>query len=160
MGGRRVSEHIPEGVNSVGVYLVVGDANAALQWYGDNLGASEVMRLNGPGGHGVMHAELDIQGTLVMLADANSEWGTAPPGELSNFSLSVYVPDCDAVFDRCIAGGATALQSMQDQFWGDRAGKLRDPFGHVWMIMTHKEDVSPEEMQSRFAAMMAGPETG
>ena len=71
-----------------------------------------------------------------------------------------YVPDCDAVFDRCVAAGATALDAVTDQFWGDRAGKIRDPFGVAWMIMTHKEDVSPEEMQSRFAAMTAGPETG
>ena len=112
------------------------------------------MRLAGPGGNGVMHAELDFHGTPVMMADANREWGTAPPGEFATFSLSLYVPDCDSVFKQCIAAGAAELQPMTDQFWGDRAGKIRDPFGHVWMIMTHKEDVSPEEIQSRFDAMM------
>ena len=152
-----MTTHIPEGSNSVNVYMVVDDADAAMKWYAEHLGAKETMRLPGPGGHGVMHAEIDVAGTVVMLSDANPEWGTAPPGELSNFSLCVYVPDCDSVFDGCVAGGATPLQPLEDQFWGDRAGKVRDPFGHVWMIMTHKEDVSPEEMQSRFEAMMAEP---
>ena len=101
-----------------------------------------------------MHAELDFHGTQVMMADANRRWGTAPPGELATFTLSLYVPDCDSVFSKCLAAGAAELQPMMDQFWGDRGGKIRDPFGHVWMIMTHTEDVSPEQIRSRFEAMM------
>ena len=149
-----VTAHIPHGSNSLGVYVIQNDTDAAIRWYVENLGAKETMRLKGPGGTGVMHAELDFHGTLVMMADANPQWGTAPPGELATFTLSLYVPDCDAVFGRCLAAGAVELQPMMDQFWGDRAGEIRDPFGHVWMILTHKEDVSPEEIQSRFDAMM------
>ena len=148
--------HIPEGASALAVYVVQSDADAAIRWYAENLGAKETMRLPAPGGQGVMHAEVDFDGTLVMMSDANSECGTAPPGELSTFTLTLYVPDCDAVFERCVAAGATALDPVKDQFWGDRAGKLRDPFAHVWMIMTHQEDVTPEEMQSRFEALMAG----
>ncbi len=150
-----VTSHIPDGANSVGVYLVQSDTDAAIRWYVENLGAKETMRLTGPDGQGIMHAELDFQGTLVMMSDANPQWGTAPPGELSTFTLTLYVPDCDAVFEQCVAAGATELQPMMDQFWGDRGGTIRDPFGHVWMIMTHKEDVSPDEIRSRFAAMMS-----
>lgn len=153
-----MTSHIPSGANSIGIYVIQPDTNAAIKWYVDNLGAKETMRLDAPGGSGVMHAELDFDGTVVMMSDANPEWGTAPPGELWTFSLTLYVPDCDSVFKRCIAAGATELQPMSDQFWGDRAGKMRDPFGHVWMIMTHQEDVSPEEIRSRFAAMMSGGE--
>ena len=149
-----MTAHIPDGANPVGVYLVLSDTDAAIRWYTENLGAEETMRLRGPGGQGVMHAELDFHGTQVMMADANRQWGTAPPGELATFTLTLYVPDCDSVFKKCLAAGAVELQPMMDQFWGDRGGKIRDPFGHVWMIMTHKEDVSPEEIQSRFDAMM------
>ena len=149
-----VAAHIPDGANSIGIYISQSDTDAAIQWYTKNLGARETFRLDGPGGHGVMHAELDFYGTTVMMSDANSEWGTAAPGELSTFTLTLYVPDCDAVVAGCVAAGATTLEPVQDQFWGDRAGKVRDPFGHVWMIMTHKEDVSPEEIRLRFAAMM------
>ncbi len=155
-----MTAHIPEGWNSVLVYLSLSDTDAAIRWYVENLGAEEKIRLTGPEGQGVMHAELDFHGTKVMMADANPQWGTAPPGELATFSLSLYVPNCDSVFEQCIEAGAAELQPMTDQFWGDRAGKLRDPFGHVWMIMTHKEDVSPEESQSRFDAMMRGGNSG
>ncbi len=150
-----MAAHIPDGASSLSTYIVLADCDAAIPWYVENLGAEETMRLAGPGGHGVMHAELDMHGTLLMMSDANPDWGTAPPAELSSFTLTLYVPDCDAVFARCVAAGATELQPVQDQFWGDRAGKIRDPFGHVWMIMTHKEDVSPEEIRSRFDAMMS-----
>ena len=150
-----MTNHIPEGANSLGVYISQSDTDAAIEWYVANLGARETMRLPGPGGHGVMHAEIDLQGTSLMMSDANPEWGTAPPGELSNFTLCLYVPDCDAVFQQCIAAGAVELQPLTDQFWGDRAGTLRDPFGHTWMIMTHQEDVSPDEIKSRFEAWMS-----
>ena len=152
-----MTKHIPDGSNSVGVYLTLSDTDAAIRWYIENLGAEEKMRLAGPEGHGIMHAELDFHGTQVMMADANPQWGTAAPGELATVTLSLYVPDCDSVFKQCVDAGAAELQPMTDQFWGDRGGKIRDPFGHVWMIMTHKEDVSREEIQSRFDAMMCEP---
>ena len=89
-----------------------------------------------------------------MMSDANADWGTTVPGELSTFAFTLYVPDCDAVFQRCLAAGATELQPIADQFWGDRSGKLRDPFGHTWNIMTHTENVPPEEIKARFEAWM------
>ena len=148
--------YIPEGAHPLAIYVTQTDTDAAIRWYAENLGAKEKLRLPGPDGNGVMHSEVDFSGMLVMMSDANAQWGTAAPGELSTFTLCLYVPDCDAVFDTCVAAGATALEPVVDQFWGDRAGKLRDPFGHTWMIMTHKEYVSPEELRKRFEAMMSG----
>ena len=152
--------YVPDGANTLNVYVVQRDTDAAIRWYTENLGAKETFRLPGPEGRGVMHAEVDFDGTTVMMSDANAEWGTAAPGNLSSFTLTLYVPDCDAVFERCKSAGAAVLQPVADQFWGDRAGKLRDPFGHVWMIMTHKEEVPPEEIQRRFDAMMSGGDHG
>ena len=147
--------HVPTDAHPLGIYVIQSDTDAAIRWYTDHLDAKESMRLPRPGGRGIMHAEVEFAGMTVMMSDANPEWGTAPPGELSCFTLCLYVPDCDAVFARCVAAGATALMPVEDQFWGDRAGKLRDPFGHTWMIMTHKEDVSPEEIRTRFETMMS-----
>ena len=146
--------HIPEGEQSLNAYISQRDTDAAIRWYTEHLGAREKLRLTMPGGQGVMHAELDLHGSTLMMSDANADWGTAPPGDLSTFTLTLYVEDCDAVFRRCVEGGATELEPVTDQFWGDRAGKLRDPFGHVWMIMTHKEDVSAEQLEERFQAMI------
>lgn len=149
-------DHRPAGAPALTPYVFQSDTDAAIRWYTENLGAEETLRLPGPGGQGVMHAEVLFDGSPVMMSDANPEWGTTVPGELSTFTFTLYVPDCDAVFARCIAAGATELEAVTDQFWGDRAGKLRDPFGHTWMIMTHKEAVSEAELQRRFEAMMSG----
>ena len=149
-----MTSHIPAGMPALNVYVVQSDADAAIKWYSENLDATETLRLAGPGGQGVMHAEVELHGSRLMMSDANADWGTAAPGKLSNFTLTLYVEDCDAVFQRCLAAGATELQPVTDQFWGDRSGQLRDPFGHVWMIMTHKEDVSNEVVTSRFEARM------
>ena len=150
-----MTSHIPTGVPSLNVYIVQSDTDAAIKWYTENLGAKETLRLPGPGGQGVMHAEIELHGSTLMMSDANADWGTAAPGDLSNFTLTLYVPDCDAVFQQCLNAGAIELDPVTDQFWGDRAGKLRDPFGHCWMIMTHKEDVSNEEMKARYEAWMS-----
>lgn len=149
--------HIADGMNSLNVYISLNDAAAAIDWYVANLGAVERMRLPGPGGHGVMHAELDVGGTVLMLSDANPDWGTAAPGDgPSVFSLMLYVPDCDAVLATCKAAGAIETMPAVDQFWGDRSGRIRDPFGHSWMIATHQETVEAEEIGRRFTKMMAG----
>lgn len=147
--------HVAPGANALNVYIIQPDSDAAIAWYSKYLGAKEVFRLAIPGG-GVMHAEVEIEGNLLMMSDANAEWGTAAPGELSTMTLTLYVEDCSVVFDRCVAGGATALEPVTDQFWGDRAGKIRDPFGHIWMIMTHVEEVPHDEVRKRFEAMMSG----
>ncbi|MEM1403195.1 MAG: VOC family protein [Pseudomonadota bacterium] len=150
-----MTHYIPEGSHTVNSYITVTSADAAIAWYKDALGAEERSRLSMPDG-GVMHAEIAVADSLIMLSDANAEWGTQAPQELATYTLCVYVPDCDAVFHRCVEHGAEELQPLQDQFWGDRTGKVRDPFGVCWMFMTHLEDVSESEMQSRFAAMMNG----
>lgn len=146
--------HIPEDMHALGTYVSVADASAAIAWYVDTLGAREIARLALPDGS-VMHAEVEVEGTRFMITDANAEWGTAAPGELSTYTFCLYVEDCDALYQRCLDAGATALQPVEDQFWGDRTGKISDPFGVRWMIMTHVEEVSNDEMEARFAAMMA-----
>ncbi len=148
-----MTSSIPEGSHSVNAYISVADADSAINWYQENLGAELRSRLAMPDG-GVMHAEIDVEGSLIMLSDASEEWGTTVPGELSDYTLCVYVDNVDAVFQKCIASGAQEEQAVEDQFWGDRSGKFRDPFGVRWMIMTHLEDVSAEEMERRFAQMM------
>ena len=134
-------------------YINVAGAASAISWYQNTLGAQVRNHLTLPDGQ-VMHAELVIDNNLVMITDANPEWGTRPPDTQATYSLCLYVQDCDALFERCIAEGAQALQEPEDQFWGDRSGRLKDPYGVVWVLMTHQEAVSEEELQTRFRAMM------
>jgi PhnB protein len=146
---------IPDGYHAVTPYLIVQGAAAALDFYKRALGATEVMRMEGPGGK-VMHAEIKLGDSIVMLADEFPDMGYKSPLALggSPVGIAVYVEDVDAVFARAIAAGATVQRPVKDQFYGDRSGTLKDPFGHVWTIATHKEDVPPEEMHRRFEATM------
>jgi PhnB protein len=138
-------------------YIFVEDTAGAIAWYRDNLGAVEVFVMPGPGGHGVMHAEIKLGENTLMLGDANAEWGTAAPsGGLFSSNLMVYVPDVDSTFEACITKGATELAPVMDMFWGDRVGKIRDPFGHIWILATHVEDVAPEELAERAKAAFGG----
>jgi len=141
----------PAGYGTVTPYLSVNDANAALDYYRRAFDASEVMRLDGPGGK-IVHAEMQIGTSTVMLADEFPEWGNASPRTLggSPCSLMVYVDDVDAVFARAIDEGATEEMPVQDQFYGDRSGSLVDPFGHKWMIATQKETLTGEEIGRRY----------
>ncbi|MGK6356022.1 VOC family protein [Sphingomonas sp. DT-207] len=144
---------VPEGYRSVIPYLVVDDAAAAIDFYVKVFGATEVMRMEKDGKIG--HAELAIGDSHIMLADEHPEMGYRGPKAFggSAITVMVYLPDVDAAFARAIDGGATAERPVEDQFYGDRSGTFVDPFGHRWNVATHVEDVTPEEMEQRMAAM-------
>jgi PhnB protein len=146
---------IPEGYHTVTPYLIVKDAARAIDFYKKALGAKELMRFPGPDGK-VMHAEIKIGDSPIMLGDEAPERGFRGPEALggSPVGICLYVEEVDKRFSQAIAAGATALMPVQDQFYGDRSGTLKDPFGHTWTIATHKEDVSMAEMQKRAAAAM------
>jgi len=149
--------HIPEGYNSLTPYLVIKDAAKAIDYYKKVFGATEVVRMPGPDGK-VGHAELQIGNSRLMLADENPSMGqghaSATTLGSSPVSLYLYLPNVDEVVKRAVAEGATILKPVQDQFYGDRSGFIRDPFGHLWGIATHVEDVSPEEMKERMKKLM------
>lgn len=144
---------IPEGYHSVTPYLIIKGASRAIDFYKKAFGATEVMRFPGPN-NTVAHAEIKIGDSHVMLAD-EGQGNYRGPEALggSPVSLMVYVEDVDKVFDRAVSNGAKATRPVADQFYGDRVGTLVDPFGHIWSLGTHVEDVSMEEMQKRMAAM-------
>ena len=145
---------IPDGYQGVTPYLCVRDAASAIEFYKRALGATEVVRLAGPSGK-VGHADLQIGNAHIMLSDEFPEMGVRSPQTLggSPVSLELYTEDADALFEQAVAAGAKVLRPVADQFYGDRGGKLEDPFGHVWWIATHKVDVSPAEMRRRAAAL-------
>jgi PhnB protein len=143
---------VPAGYHSVTPYLMVRDANRALAFYAQALGARELMRFPTPDGK-VAHAEIMIGDSHVMLADESREFPGPQTLHGVGVSLMLYVDDVDATFARAIAAGASERRAVADQFYGDRNGTLADPFGHVWTIATHVEDVSVEEAQRRMAAL-------
>jgi PhnB protein len=145
---------IPEGYHSVTPYLFVRGASAAIDFYKNVFGAAEITRMAGPNGR-IMHAELRIGDSIVMLADENPQTGIMSPQTIggSPSSLHVYVENVDAVIQKAIESKAKLLRPIKDQFYGDRSGSILDPFGHMWSVATHVEDVSPEEMKKRMAAM-------
>lgn len=146
---------IPDGYPRVTPYLVVDDANAAIEFYKSVLGASERMRMGGPDGK-VGHAELEIGNSVIMLADEHPEMDARGPKSVGGtpVSLHVYVEDADSAFERAIEAGAKELRAVEDRFYGDRTGAFEDPFGHRWDVATHIEDVPPDEMEKRAAAAM------
>jgi len=148
---------IPDGYPRVIPYLAVDGASEAIEFYVTVFGATERVRMPMPDGR-VGHAELEIGDSVVMLADENEEMGVRAPKAVGGtpVTLSVYVEDVDAVFDKATAAGATVLRPVDDQFYGDRSGQFEDPFGHRWSVATHVEDVSPDEMRRRAAAMGEG----
>jgi PhnB protein len=145
---------IPPGCSAVLPYLVIKNAAAAFDFYQKAFGAETIMRMNMPSG-AVMHAEMRIGSATFMFSEQSDDWGTKSPDMLgaSPVTLMLYVPDVDAFVERAAAAGATVTMPVSDQFWGDRSGCLQDPFGHNWMISTHIEDVSEEEMAKRSAQM-------
>jgi PhnB protein len=145
---------IPQGYHSITPYLIIKGAAAAIDFYKRALGAVEVARMVQPDGR-VGHAELRFGDSFIMLADEFPEMNIVSPKTLGNTPVGIllYVQDADAVFTRAVSLGALVEKPMADQFYGDRNGTLIDPFGHKWTIATHKEDVSPEEMKRRMAAM-------
>jgi PhnB protein len=145
---------IPDGYYSLTPYLVIKGAAEAIEFYKKAFGAVETVRMPGPGGR-IMHAEVKIGNTMLMLSDENAERGYLSPATRGGATSSVmlYTDDVDATFKKALAAGAKQQTAPEDMFWGDRMGNLTDPFGHNWAIATHKEDVSPDEMQKRMAAM-------
>jgi PhnB protein len=146
---------IPDGYHSVTPYLVIKGAARAIDYYKAAFGAAERMRVEDPGGK-VMHAELTIGDSVIMLADEFPQMGWVSPKTLGGSSVGIhlYVEHVDALFKQALAAGGTESKPVQDQFYGDRSGTLLDPFGHLWTLSTHTEDVSPEELDRRFASMM------
>ena len=145
---------IPAGYHSITPYLMVRDGVRAIAFYRDAFGAQEVMRFDDPNGR-VAHAEVKIGDSHVMLADETRDFVGPQTLGGAGVSLMLYVEDVDATFAKAVAAGAKVRRPVADQFYGDRVGTLADPFGHVWSIGTHREDVSVEEMQRRMAAMKA-----
>ncbi len=148
--------HIPAGFHSITPYLIMKGAAEAIRFYQQAFGAIEIGRISMPGGV-VGHAELKIGDTRLMLAEEMPAWKNKSPQTLGGtcVGIALYVPDVDAVFQRALDAGATQVEPVKDQFYGDRTGMLTDPFGHNWHILTHIEDVSFPEMQKRGDAMFA-----
>jgi uncharacterized glyoxalase superfamily protein PhnB len=145
---------VPDGYHTLTPYLVCDAAGDAIAFYVKAFGATETVRMPGPGGR-IMHAELRIGSSMVMLSDENPERGALSPRTIGGtpVSIFIYTEDVDALFARAVAAGATPVAPPADMFWGDRFGQLTDPYGHSWAMATHKEDVTPEEMQRRMAAL-------
>ncbi len=145
---------IPKGYHVVTPYLVIREAANAIDYYKKVFGATVKVRMDDPSTKKVGHAELQIGDSVIMLADEHPEMGFRSPQSLggSPVSLLIYVDNVDTVFSRAISAGGKQLRPVADQFYGDRNGTLADPFGHIWTVATHVEDVTPEEMKRRMAA--------
>lgn len=144
------TSHIYPGAYSLNAYITVNGCNDAIEFYKKAFGATERGKLIMPGGI-IGHAEILIEGSLFMLAEENIEWGNKSPKTIggSPVAFSLYVKDVDIAFQKAIDAGSTVLMAVEDKFYGDRVGELMDPFGYKWMLATHKEDISFEEMQNR-----------
>jgi len=146
---------VPEGMRTVTPHLVCAGAAEAIAFYKKAFDAVELGRMPGPQGK-LMHAQIRIGDSAVMLVDEFPDWGSFGPKSLkgSPVTIHLYVDDADAVFERAVAAGATVTMPLADMFWGDRYGRLEDPFGHYWSIATHVRDVTPEEMQEAMQKSM------
>jgi PhnB protein len=147
---------IPEGYHSITPYLTVRDAVRAIEFYKQAFGATERGVMKGPDGK-VMHAELMIGDSIIMLGDEAPHFGSLSPQAIggSASGLHIYVENVDSAFDRAVKAGGTVEMPVSDMFWGDRYGKLKDPFGHKWSIATHKADLSEDDMKRGMDEMMA-----
>ena len=148
---------VPDGYHTVTPYLSIKGASEAIAFYKKVFGAEELVRMPMPDGR-VGHAELQIGDSRIMLADDCSEANAKSPSALkgTTFAFAMYVEDADAAFKRAVDAGAKVVRPVADQFYGDRSGVVEDPFGHIWTIATHVEDVSPEEMKKRMDALPKG----
>jgi uncharacterized glyoxalase superfamily protein PhnB len=154
---------VPAVYGSLTPHLVVSPASAAMEFYGRAFGAKPGLVMNGPGGL-VMHAEIRIGDSILMLADEQPPMGPGPQAHKTPKSLGgtsavmmLYVKDADATYARAVAAGATGTMPLMDMFWGDRYGQVEDPFGHVWAIATHVKDLSARQMKAAMAAMAPPP---
>jgi Uncharacterized protein conserved in bacteria len=146
---------VPEGYHTAIPYLIMDDATAAIEFYKLAFGATEVTRYDAPGGK-IGHAEIRVGDSIIMLADEHPDMGYRSPHAVGGTTVSImlYIDDVDAVFARAIAAGAKVMRPVQDQFYGDRSGTLEDPFGHMWALATHIEDLSHEEIMLRAQTAM------
>jgi PhnB protein len=151
---------IPDGYHTATPYLIVNGAAEAIEFYKRAFGATELLRMADPQGR-IGHAEIRVGDSVIMLADEHPDMGYRGPRSMGGSSVSIllYVDDVDTIFDRALSAGATVQRPIANQFYGDRSGKLEDPFGHVWSIATHVEDVPPEEMLRRAEAAMRSSAT-
>ena len=140
---------IPEDYHSINPYLVVRNADRAIEFYKKAFDAEERFRMHRPDGKAIMHAELKIGDSVFMLTEESPDMKALSPESIggSPISLYVYVKDVDGVFNQAVSEGATVLYPVKDQFYGDRSGYLKDPFGHLWTIATHKKDLTPDELR-------------
>ncbi len=145
---------VPQGYHHITPYLITKGAAAAMDFYKDVFGATEIMRMPQPDGR-IGHAEMKMGDSVIMLADEHPEMGIISPATLGNSTVGIllYVDDADATFNKAVSRGAKVNKPLADQFYGDRSGTVIDPFGHKWTIATHVEDVSPQEMERRMAAL-------
>ena len=150
-----MAKKIPDGFHTITPHLVVNDAKGAIDFYKKAFNAEEINRSTVPGAAKIMHAMIRIGDSRIMLADEMPEWGSLGPKALkgSPVTIHLYVDDADAFARRAAAAGAKITMPVDDMFWGDRYGKLEDPFGHQWSVGTHVRDVSPEEMQRAMKEM-------
>lgn len=148
---------VPDGYHTVTPYLVIKGAAAALEFYKKAFGAEELLRMPAPDGT-IAHAEIKIGDSPIMMGEEQPGMGfiAAKPGTPSSLGLMLYVTNVDDMWKRAIAAGGRELRPLKNQFYGDRSGTFADPFGHVWTIATHMEDVTPEEMDRRHKAEMGG----
>jgi PhnB protein len=147
---------IPDGMHSITPHLVCAGAAEAIEFYKKAFHAEEVLRLPGSGGK-LMHAMIRIEGSPVMLVDENPDWRIVGPKTLkgSPVTIHIFVADVDAFVSRAVAAGAKITMPVADMFWGDRYGKIEDPFGHQWSVATHQRDVTPEEIAEAMRRMSA-----
>jgi uncharacterized glyoxalase superfamily protein PhnB len=145
---------IPDGFHTLTPHLVLKDAAATIEFYKKAFGAEEMGRAPGPDGK-LMHAAMRVGDSIIMMNDEFPEWGALSPRSKggATVTLHLYVQDADAAFARAVAAGATVRMPLSDQFWGDRYGLVEDPSGHVWAIATHKEDLTPAQIQERMGKM-------
>jgi PhnB protein len=144
-----MTKPIPDGFHTLTPHLIVEGAAKAIEFYKKAFGAEELVRMPTPDGKRLMHAQVKIGDSMVMLVDAMPEYGAKGPQALGGTpcTLHLYSKDVNAAFDRALKAGCTATMPLADQFWGDRYGKLKDPFGHEWSLAQHVRDVPPAELQ-------------
>lgn len=147
-------EPVPAGMRTVTPHLICDGAAAAIEFYKKAFGATEICRMPSPDGK-IMHAAINIGDSMVMLVDQYPDWGCMGPGALKGSSVTIHlqVEDADGLFKQAVDAGAKVIMPIEDAFWGDRYGKVEDPFGHHWSIATHIRDLTPEQIQE---AMKAG----
>jgi uncharacterized glyoxalase superfamily protein PhnB len=148
---KNTTKAIPDGFNTLTPHLVVKGASQAIDFYKKAFGAEEIKRMPGPDGKSLIHAELKIGNSRLMLVDEFPEMNARGPETMGGTPVTIhmFVEDADAVFNRALGAGAQVRMPLADMFWGDRYGVVADPFGHLWSIATHQEDLTPEEMGKR-----------